>query len=176
MAGTAPDTRVIHKSAAPLSHSSYGVRVCVCVFHLPAIAPAVVVALAARAAALAVFAAHRPARAACVRGAVPPATQDGGATPADEHLGRPSLVDCAWSVCGKNARSGHSSQERGLCACSGQRCQPVSQSCRQVARIVGPARELDLEPRAAPWLGAGSRTRPNSDSLLKVRSSSKCLH
>ena len=71
MADTTPDTRVIHESAAQLSHSSCdGVRVCVC--HLPALAPAVVVALAARAAALAVFAAHRPARAACVRGAVPP--------------------------------------------------------------------------------------------------------
>ena len=52
-------------------------------------------------------------------------------------------LESHWSVCGEKARSGHSSQERRH-RHSGQ-----------------------LEPRAAPWLEAGSRTRPISGSFLK---------
>ena len=178
MVGTAPDTRVTHESAAPLSHSSCdGARVCVC--HLPAIAPAVVVALAARAAALAVFAAHRLAR---PRASAAPSRQAGAQLQRTsfERLatractGRTSRLDCAWSVCGKNARSGHSSQERRLCACSA-----VSVMCTQYTQYrhsgcIVVSSTSSREPRLGLRQGHGlARTVIPSS---KVRSSSECLH
>ena len=103
-----------------------------------------------------------------------PGRQDGGATPADEELGRPSLVDCAWSVCGKNARSGHSSQERRLCACSA-----VSVMCTQYTQYrhsgcIVVSSTSSREPRLGLRQGHGlARTVIPSS---KVRSSSECLH
>jgi len=150
MVGTAPDTRVTHESAAPLSHSSCdGVRVCVCVTSQPSpqlsssrlrLVRLLLLSLRPIAWPGRVRPRRRPAR----RGR----NSSGRALPGNACLHGPALalrlrLESHWRVCGEKARSGHSSQERRH-RHSGQ-----------------------LEPRAAPWLEAGSRTRPISDSFLK---------
>ena len=99
----------------------------------------------------------------------------GRALPGNACLHGPALAPrLSRSVCGKNARSGHSSQERRLCACSA-----VSVMCTQYTQYrhsgcIVVSSTSSREPRLGLRQGHGlARTVIPSS---KVRSSSECLH